>query len=114
MADPMMNDDVASTVRDFFSTVGQAGLVLPNGWFGRPHDNLLLLTRSEASNGSVLLEFDAKDVLQLFGRLSVARTDRGLSLSGFDRLAWTWADAGSAEVHREEFVHGEVEFVASD
>lgn len=108
----MSNNDALITVHEFFSTVGYAGLILPSGWFGRPYDNLLQLTRSEASDESVIVELDNQLVLTFAGVLQVISTDRGLRLSGFSALAWDWTEFGSSAAHHEEFASGEVELVA--
>lgn len=108
----MSNNDALVTVREFFSAVGYAGLILPSGWFGRPYDNLLQLTRSEASDQSLLLEFDNQLVLTFAGAPQVTSTDKGLRLSGFAALAWDWTEFGSTASHHEEFASGEVELVA--
>lgn len=108
----MTNNDVLAIVREFFSRVGYAGLVLPSGWFGRPYDNLLQLTRSEASGQSLLLELDGQLILTFAGEPQVTSGDGGLRLGGFASLAWDWTEFGSTVSHHEEFSAGEVEFVA--
>lgn len=108
----MTNNDIAAVVRDFFATVGFAGLVLPSGWFGRPYDNLLQLTRSEASGEALILELDGQLVLTFAGEPRLTSTDRGLRLTGFTGLAWDWTEFGSTASHHEEFTSGEVELVA--
>lgn len=108
----MTNIDILAEVRDFFAKVGFAGLVLPSGWFGRPYDNLLQLTRSEASGEALILELDGQLVLTFVGEPRLTPTDRGLRLTGFTGLAWDWTEFGSAASHHEEFASGEVELVA--
>jgi hypothetical protein len=46
----MTNADALLVVREFFASAGHAGLVLPRGWFGRPHDNLMWLIRADAGD----------------------------------------------------------------
>lgn len=106
------NNDIVAEVRDFFARVGYAGLILPNGWFGRPYDNLLQLTRSEASEGALVLELDGQLVLTFAGEPRLASSDRGLRLTGFASVAWDWTEFGSTASHHEEFASGEVELVA--
>ncbi len=108
----MTNNDSVAVVRDFFATVGVAGLVLPSGWFGRPYDNLLQLTRSEASREPLILAFDGQLVLMFAGEPGLTSTDRGLRLTGLTRLTWDWSEFGSTASHHEEFTSGEVELVA--
>ncbi len=108
----MTNNDIVNEVRKFFAAVGFAGLILPSGWFGRPYDNLLELTRSEATEESLVLEFDGQLVLTFAGAPRLASTDEGLRLTGFTSLAWDWTEFGSTASHHEEFAFGEVDLVA--
>lgn len=108
----MTNFDALVAVREFFSAAGRAGLILPSGWFGRPYDNLLQLTRGEASEESLLLGLDGQLILTFSGRVQASSTDRGLQFSGFTALDWDWTEFGSASSHHEEFDSGEVELVA--
>lgn len=108
----MTNSDALATVREFFSNVGYAGLILPSGWFGRPYDNLLQLTRSEASDQALVLELDSQLILTFAGEPQVTPSEKGLRLSGFAALAWDWTEFGSTVPHHEEFSAGEVQFVA--
>ncbi|MFI6424508.1 hypothetical protein [Promicromonospora sp. NPDC050880] len=107
----MTNFDALAAIRRFFSVVECAGLILPSGWFGRPYDNLMQLTRGEASEDSLLLELDGQLILKFAGRTQVASTDRGLQIGGFAVLSWDWTEFGSASSHREEFDSGAVELV---
>jgi hypothetical protein len=108
----MTNNDTLIAVRQFFGTVGYAGLILPSGWFGRPYDNLLQLTRSEASEQSLVVELDNQLVLTFVGEPQPTPTDRGMRLSGFTSLVWEWTEFGSTVSHHQEFASGEVELVA--
>lgn len=108
----MTNTNTLAAIREFFASVGYAGLVLPNGWFGRPYDNLLPLSRSEATEQTLILELDTQLVLTFAGEPQVTSTEKGLRLSGFTALAWDWTGFGSTTLHHEEFASGEVELVA--
>lgn len=109
----MTNDDALVAIREFFGTAGYAGLILPTGWFGRPYDNFLQLTGSEAADESLMVELDEQLVLTFSGQPRVTTTGSGLRVSGFAALAWDWTEFGSTVSHHEEFWTGEVEFVAA-
>lgn len=109
----MSNAQTLVAIREFFGIVGYAGLILPSGWFGRPYDNLLQLSRSEASEGSLLIELDDQLLLTFDGQPVATSTNNGLRLGGFAVLHWDWTEFGSTVPHHEEFVAGEVEFVAA-
>lgn len=108
----MRNSQTLAIVRDFFSNVGYAGLILPNGWFGRPHDNLLRLTRAEAAEGQLLLELEGQLLLTFAGEPRAISTARGLKLSGFTTVTWDWTEFGSATSHHEQWESGTVELIA--
>ena len=107
----MSNEDVLAAVREFFRRVDHAGLVLPNGWFGRPYDNLLQLTRVEADETSLLIELDGQLILTFAGEPKLTASDRGLRLSRFVSLAWDWTEFGTTVLHHEHFSSVTVEFV---
>ena len=101
-------------VLEFFASVGYAGLILPNGWFGRPYDNLHQLTRAEVIDGDLVVELDEQLVLTFRGPAQASTSANRLRLAGFSALLWDWQEYGSLAPHHEEFVDGEVEFVAPD
>lgn len=106
------NTEALAAIREFFTSVGQAGLVLPDGWFGRPHDNLHQLTRIEGNDESLVVELDGQLVLTFAGEPRVTRTDKGLRLGRFTALAWDWTEYGSTISRHKNFATGEVELVA--
>jgi hypothetical protein len=106
----MSNYDAVASVREFFGGVGYAGLILPTGWFGRPYDNLLTLTRSEAAPKSLLLELDDQLILSFSGDVQVRASEKGIQLRGYTSLVFEWTEFGSNASHRDEFVSGTIEF----
>ena len=107
----MSNYDAVASVREFFGGVGYAGLVLPSGWFGRPYDNLLSLTRSEATPKSLLLELDDQLILSFSGDVRASASEKGMELRGYTSLVFAWTEFGSNASDRDEFVSGTIEFV---
>jgi len=109
----MTPSEIAQVVETFFADHSAAGLVLPNGWFGRPYDNLHQLTACTAAGHAVRVELDGQLSLSFEGAETVAVRDRdGLVVYGFTRLLWDWRSYGSFEGHHEVFSDGEVAFVA--
>lgn len=106
------SDTTLTRVREFFDARGYAGLILPSGWFGRPYDNLLQLTRSEVSSGKLVLELDGQLVLTFGGEAEASSSESRLRISGFSTLAWDWIEYGSPVTHHGEFTERQVEFVA--
>lgn len=113
VASAMTGYDVAlRTVHEFFKAAGSAGLVLPNGWFGRPYDNQLRLTHSEADRQSLVLVLDGHLVLTLVGPLRVYQSGDGLRLTGFTWARWDTTTDGGTVASPQEFASGEIAFIA--
>ena len=61
---------ISETVRvitEFFDDQLAAGLVLPNGWFGRPYDNLHQLTGCTVAGDTMRIELDGQLILTFAG-----------------------------------------------
>src|SRR5690554_6822396 len=99
-------------VRRFFARHGSCGLVLPSGWYGRPHDNLLSLTGSQATDKYLIVELQGHITLRFVGRTVASLTESALRLDGFEHIVIERTPVGSQSVVREEHVGGEVKFVA--
>lgn len=109
----MRSSDIAQIVEEFFAKHSAAGLVLPNGWFGRPYDNLHRLTACTAARHAVRVELDGQLTLTFEGAGIEAVRDRdSLTVRGFTKLVWEWLSYGPPEGHREVFADGDVAFVA--
>lgn len=107
----MADDQAAGTIRYWFSIAEAAGLVLPDGWFGRPYDNQLNLTCVEERPSRLLLELD-DDLLLVFERpLAVAIDDSVLELSHFTQFIFAWQEFGTATPHYRVFHSGRVRLV---
>ena len=109
----MTNTESLITIRKFFEVVGSAGLILPDGWFGRPYDNLFELTRSDATERSLVLDLDHL-ILTFTGSPRVDATAANLQTDGFVLLDLVRTEFGSTRSHRDRFTDGRVEFVAAD
>ncbi len=99
-------------VREFFGTKGQAGLVLPNGWFGRPYDNLYELNWSGVVEDQLVLKLDNEHSLTLAGPTIATVKPDNLLLSRFQSAKWDWVEYGSTKRNCDEFFEGEVAFMA--
>ena len=101
-ADRTTNATALADVEKYFEQRRGVGLVLPRGWYGRPHDNWFTLTGGEASIRSLRLELNGEVQLRFEGTPRVATTDDGLQIGGFDELALAWGTpaAEPSEVFR--------------
>lgn len=99
-------------VREFFREFDDVGLVLPDGWFGRPFDNLFRLTRSEMQPGLLILELEENLILSFRGDIQLERTGAKLRIDGFSEFDLDWIEFGSTASHHDRFTRGAVELVA--
>lgn len=110
----MHQEETLQIVTEFFRVHPYgASLKLPNGWFGRPYDNLHQLTSAKGTDGSVVIILDGQQSLSLEGQLygEVVSNDI-LRLAGFSRAVWDWIEYGpSGKAHHEQFEGGVVEFL---
>jgi hypothetical protein len=89
-----------------------AGLVLPDGWFGRPYDNRHKVTLVLQRGDRWLIELDERILLVLDGPTTVIAAESELTLTGFQKCVVDWREAGEREVHISVFEGGEVRLVA--
>jgi hypothetical protein len=103
--------DVLNRVQDWFSRSGGAGLILPTGWFGRPHDNPHRLTWSAARGRTVLLELDDRLLLIVIDP-EIEADGADITLR-FERLEFDWQEYGSrGATHLDEFATGALTLAA--
>lgn len=96
----------------WFRKAGAAGLILPDGWFGRPYDSLHRLTFSVQRPRAMLLELDSQLYLLATGNVSVKAKEQALKLSGFAQLVFCWQEYGGSTTHTRTFNSGQVQFIA--
>jgi hypothetical protein len=95
----------------FQSCYSGPGLILPDGWFGRPGDNIHALTFLEARKDKLLLELDDQ-LLLIFTSLKEVRDEGAeIVLSPFSQLVFDWQEYGSLTPHAYLYRGGEVRFV---
>jgi len=96
----------------WFQRTGGGSLVLPDGWFGRPFDNLHQLTFSCARPNAILIELDDQLHLLLNGSVQIVEEDAALVLKGFTSCVFVWLEYGGGQTHRQVYDTGEVRFQA--
>ncbi len=108
----MSDEQPSSTVLDWFGRTGGGSLRLPNGWFGRPYDNLHQLTSAQMVDDRLVIVLDDRMILIVTGPVTAHVEPASLRLVGFNQAVWEWTENGSATPHTETFDTGEIEFVA--
>jgi len=96
-------------LRHWFADNRRSGLILPDGWFGRPFDNVYELTSVE-EDGSVL-EFvlEGQLLLRFEGLRAIDRVGERLLLGPFDHLFF---EAKITPPVKRVYSAGKVELVA--
>lgn len=93
-------------VKRFFATHGRAGLVLPDGWYGRDFDSLFSLTAATDVHGGFEIEIEGGRMLHFLGSSTVVKTrfDKhpALRIEGFQSMKWVPQDG----VSEERLYHG--------
>ena len=100
-------EEAADRVRAFFATHQVAGLELPDGWFGRPFDNLHELTLAEGRPLRLLLELDGRLLLTIAGPIDIVEEGDRLVLRSGAQIVFDAALYGSDEPLARSF-HGGV------
>jgi len=108
----MSLEESSARIREWFRIHHRAGLVLPDGWFGKPRDNLHQLDSAEASEQCLSVSLDEGALLLTFrGEVAVKEQGIQLLISGFSSLKFRQIEYGSnSKVHHFEYPNGEVVF----
>ena len=91
----MATAEALVTIQRWFERVKRAGLVLPSGWFGRPHDNLHALTWSAARKHKLLLELDEQLLLILTELGPVEIDESELRVTRCAQVTLDWQEYGN-------------------
>jgi hypothetical protein len=106
----MRVSEIRDQISTWFAEVGHAGLILPNGWFGRPNDNQQQLTWAHALRRRLLLELDEHQLL-ILSNPGEPRIDADGLVLGFDQLVHDRHGYGDLQPHADVFPAGRVRFV---
>jgi hypothetical protein len=82
----------AHIVERFFAKHGRAGLVLPDGWYGRPFDSLFALTSAVDIPDGLKIEIEGGRELICEGNVTIVKTEferyPALRIEGFKSASW--------------------------
>jgi len=99
-------------IRLWFEREKKSGLILPDGWYGRPYDNLYELESIEESGADISICLVPLLELHFTSVGCVQFRDRDLVISNFSKLRFKWIGVGTSEGSRTYF-SGEVKLVSS-
>jgi hypothetical protein len=107
-----MNPSKTDTIRDWFAHSGGGSLKTPNGWFGRPHNNVHQCTYLEQREGHLLIELDNALLLVIAGDCQVSSSPKDLTVSAFVHAALSWKEYGGDRMNLEVYSAGEISLIA--
>ena len=99
-------------VREWFRRTWGGGLLLPDGWFGRPHDNIHRLTDVEEDVSALRIILDGQLSLTFHGNAKVRDDGNELVIEEYSSLAFDWEEFGSNVPHADSYNSGQVKLVA--
>lgn len=107
-----MNPNWISVVEGWFHC-HQGGLYLPDGWFGKPYDNLHSLFSIVGDSTNLIVTLDhGKLVLHFYHLERIFIEDNDLVFGPFDSLRFSWHHYDSDAIQEERtYKTGEVRIV---
>ncbi|RMH16175.1 MAG: hypothetical protein D6696_18820 [Acidobacteria bacterium] len=99
-------------IEDWFQATGGGGLVLPDGWFGRPHDNIHRLTFLAIRPLWLIMELDERLLLTVREPMAVRQRNGDLVISGFSSCVFDRKEYGGKRGFVKSYTDGELKFVA--
>ncbi|WP_141733927.1 hypothetical protein [Oligoflexus tunisiensis] len=91
-------------VEDWFKSIEKScfGLVLPNGWFGRPYDNQHVINEFRVSDNEIYFRFDDfREVTVLNPKFFMVEKDESgrtnLRIGDFKNMEFKWVPYGEEE-----------------
>jgi hypothetical protein len=107
----MIDKQSVETIQHWFDQAKVGGLVLPDGWFGRPYDNFAPLSYLALRPHKLLLEQDDQ-LLLIFTELGEVRIESSeLILTDFAQLVFDWQEYGSLSPRINVYKSGVVKFI---
>lgn len=108
----MKSHDIVSVVNDWLAkNASISGPILPDGWFGRPYDNLYQHNEIQVvcSNDGIRVDLDSNTRLIIYNLLTVEVEKENLVFKDFDRVVFSW---GTKYENTKEFTAGNVKLVS--
>ena len=104
-------ESAAAIVRAHFANPEYVGLILPDGWFGRPYDNMLTLDGAVTRDDELVISFDRDMRIVMRGEMNARVEDSAVKISGFSELVWSWRPYGSREDREQIYTSGTLQLL---
>lgn len=105
-------EQIIKNIKNWFQIKGGGSLITPDGWFGRPYDNIHMLTYLEVRPNKVILELDEQLYLIFTDVKSVYTKNEELCFEEFSQCVFDWQGYGDLKPHATIFSSGIVKIVA--
>lgn len=112
MVGATMSETWRTLIEGWFRATGGGGLVLPDGWFGRPYDNIHRLTFLAVLPLWLILELDECLLLTIRDPTIVEQRDGELLIGGFSSCVFDRKEYGGERGYVKSYTSGEVKLVA--
>ncbi|MSP13841.1 MAG: hypothetical protein EXR62_12905 [Chloroflexi bacterium] len=107
----MAEKEMGDIILRWFQIARVGGLVLPDGWFGRPYDNTHQLTHLEIWSHKLLIELDDQ-LLLIFTDIKKVRIENSeLLLTDFVQLVFDYQEYVNLSPHARVYKDGEVRLI---
>lgn len=107
-----MSENWAAEIELWFRITKGGSLMLPDGWFGRPFDNIHRLTFVAARPLWLIIELDERLLLTLREPSTVLGSDEELVIAGFSACVLDRKEYEGDRGYAKLYSGGEIRFVA--
>jgi hypothetical protein len=100
-------------LKDSIKTVDAIGLILPDGWFGRPYDNFFEVTSINTNNNTININFEkGKLKLNIISPNDIEINSDEILINEFKSCKFEWQEYGDDKTHENEYNKGTISFIA--
>jgi len=103
-------------MKNWIASHNEIGLILPDGWFGRPNDNILKFVAFQMDADKLRIELEEQLLLSFVGNLQISEEEdgRNLAIGKFTECIFKRKEFGSNIFREKKYVEGVVRFVSTD
>jgi hypothetical protein len=113
----MITLDSLNEIKQWFRENDTVEFELPDGYLGRPFDNIYIFDSIGIDNvkNILIIKFNINEIkiFTLYGEISYKFIDGCLEISNFDSLVFEWEKIGKTEIGSKKYDFGIVRFIPS-
>ena len=107
----MNRKDVNTEIENWNRMFPRFGIELPNGWFGRPYDNIHSLTYCIERDHKIIIEVDKQLYLIFTKPITISSNESTLILSEWKQFVFDRQGYGEMTAHCDVFQSGIVKLI---